>query len=98
VSPRRSDCSSAFCLVAVGGEALPAVTPDAPAINALGAIRVLRSAGGALFDQLALHGQLAQVEWIEERTRLLKMLVGALLGFACFLCLMLSVGALLLRR
>ena len=96
MSPRRSDCSSAFCLVVVGGEVLPAMTPDAPAINALGALRVLRSAGGALFDQLALHGQLAQVEWIEERTRLLKMLVGALLGFACFLCLMLSVGALLL--
>jgi uncharacterized membrane protein YqjE len=96
VLPRRLDCSSAFCLVAVGGEALPAVTGDSPPINALGAIRVLRSAGGALFDQLALHGQLAQVEWIEERNRLVKMLVGAVLGFACFLCLMLSVGTLLL--
>ena len=72
------------------------MTGDSPPINALGAIRVLRSAGGALFDQLALHGQLAQVEWIEERNRLVKMLVGALLGFAFFLCLMLSVGALLL--
>ena len=94
--PRRSGCSSAFCLAAVGGEVLRAVTADAPVINALGAIRVLRSAGGALFDQLALHGQLAQVEWIEEKNRLLKMLVGAVLGFACFLCIMLSVGALLL--
>jgi uncharacterized membrane protein YqjE len=43
-----------------------------------------------------LHGQLAQVEWGEEKNRLLKMLVGALLGFACLLCVMLSLGALTL--
>ena len=72
------------------------MTPDSTAINALGAIRTLRSAGAALFDQLALHGQLAQVEWGEEKNRLLKMLVGAILGLACFLCVMLSVGALVL--
>lgn len=70
--------------------------PDSPAINPLGAIRLLHSARGALFDQLALHGQLAQVEWVEEKSRLLKMLVGAVLSFACFLCIMLSVGGLLL--
>jgi uncharacterized membrane protein YqjE len=72
------------------------MTPDPPPIDALAAIRLLRSAGGALFDQLALHGQLAQVEWVEEKNRLLKMLAGAILGFACFQCIMLSVGALLL--
>ena len=70
------------------------MTPDSTAINALDAIRTLRSAGGALLDQVALHGQLAQVEWGEEKNRLLKMLVGALLGFACLLCVMLSLGAL----
>jgi len=72
------------------------MTPDSTAINALNAIRTLRSAGGALFDQVALHGQLAQVEWDEEKNRLLKMLVGAVLGFACLLCIMLSLGALAL--
>src|SRR4029077_10099251 len=72
------------------------MTPGSPPINALGAIRILRSAGGALLDQLALHAQLAQVEWGEEKTRLLKMLVGAVLGFACVLCVMLSLGALLM--
>jgi len=69
------------------------MTPDSTAINALNAIRTVRSAGGALFDQVALHGQLAQVEWGEEKNRLLKMLVGAVLGFACLLCVMLSLGA-----
>jgi uncharacterized membrane protein YqjE len=83
-------------LVAADREALPTVMPDSTAINALTAIRTLRSAGGALFDQVALHGQLAQVEWGEEKKRLLKMLVGALLGFACLLCVMLSLGALAL--
>ena len=72
------------------------MTPDSTAINAMRAIRTLRSAGGALFDQVALHGQLAQVEWGEEKNRLLKMLVGAVLGFACLLCVMLALGALAL--
>jgi uncharacterized membrane protein YqjE len=72
------------------------MTPDYTAISALGAVRILRSAGGALFDQVALHGQLAQVEWREEKSRLLKMLAGAMLGFASLLCVMLSAGALVL--
>jgi len=72
------------------------MTPHSSAINVLSAIRTLRSASGALLDQIALHGQLAQVEWGEEKNRLLKMLGGALLGFACLLCVMLSLGALVL--
>ena len=72
------------------------MTPESTAINALGAIRTLRSAGGALIDQVALHGQLAQVEWGEEKNRLLRMLAGAVLGFACLLCVMLSLGVLAL--
>jgi uncharacterized membrane protein YqjE len=70
--------------------------PDSPAINALGAIRLLGSASGALLDQLALQGQLVQLEWGEEKDRLLKMLVGAVLGLACLQCVMLSVGAVVL--
>lgn len=65
------------------------MTSDSTTINALGAIRILRSAGGALFDQVALHGQLARLEWDEEKNRLLKMLAGAVLGLACLLCVML---------
>jgi hypothetical protein len=80
-------------LVAAHREVLSTMTPDSTAINALNAIRTLSSAGGALFDQVALHGQLAQVEWGEEKNRLLKMLVGAVLGFASLLCVMLSLGA-----
>jgi uncharacterized membrane protein YqjE len=72
------------------------VTRDSAASNALGVIRLLGSAGGALLDQLALHGQLVQVEWREETGRLWKMLVSAMLGFACLLCVVLSVGALVL--
>jgi uncharacterized membrane protein YqjE len=83
-------------LVAAQREVLPTMTPDSTAINAMRAIRTLRSAGGALFDQVALHGQLAQVEWGEEKNRLLKMLVGAVLGFAGLLCVILSLGALAL--
>ena len=61
-------------------------TPDSAAINPLDVIRILRSAGGSLFTQVALYGQLARVEWAEEKNRLLKMLVVALLGFASLLC------------
>jgi len=65
-------------------------------IDLLNAIHILRSAGGALFAQAALHGQLIQVEWAEEKSRLLKMLVITLLGFACLVCVMLFVGTLVL--
>jgi hypothetical protein len=44
------------------------MTPDSTAISVLNAIRTLRSAGGALVDQVALHGQLAQVDGARRRT------------------------------
>ena len=73
----------------------PRGTPGAAAgINPLDAIRILRSAGGALFVQALLHGQLARIEWEEEKNRLLKMLAVTLLGFACLLCVLLFTGAL----
>lgn len=62
----------------------------------LDAIRILHSAGGALSVQASLHGQLAQVEWEEEKNRLLRMLVVTLLGFACLLCVLSFSGGLLL--
>ena len=74
----------------------PALTNVSVNINPLGKVRVLRSAGSALFAQALLHGQLAHIEWEEEKNRLLKMLVIALLGFACFLGALLFTGALVL--
>jgi uncharacterized membrane protein YqjE len=65
-------------------------------LNPLDVIRILRSAGGALFAQAALHGKLAGVEWAQEKRRLLKMLLVTLLGFASLLCVMLFVGVLVL--
>lgn len=73
-----------------------ATTPDAAQFNPLDVVRILRSAGAALFTQATLHGQLARVEWAEEKARLLRMLVVGLLGFASLLCVMLAVGALVL--
>ncbi len=49
-----------------------------------------------MFAQANLHGQLARVEWAEEKNRLFRMLVVTLLGFACLVCGMLFVGALVL--
>lgn len=65
-------------------------------LNPLNAIRVLRSAGGTLFTQATLHAELVQVEWAEEKSRLLKMHMATLLGFACLLCIMLMFSVLVL--
>lgn len=60
------------------------------------AVRVLQSAGGALLVQAVLHGQLAAIEWEEEKHRLQRMLALTLAGFACLLCTLLFAGALAL--
>ena len=77
------------------GKAEPFVAESA-AIHPLDAIRLLRSAGRTLISQAALHAQLARVEWEEEKSRLLKMLLVILLGFAGTLCVMMFVGVLVL--
>ncbi len=61
-------------------------------INSLAIMRLVRSAAGAFITQAALHGQLAGIEWAEEKNRLLKMLTMTLLGFSSLICLMLFVG------
>ena len=71
-------------------------TPDSAAINPLDAVRMLRTAGGALFTQAAMHGQLARMDWAEEKTRLLQILLAGLIGFAGLLCVLLFTGALVL--
>ena len=73
-----------------------ATAPENPSIGPLDVIRLLRSAGAALFTQASLHGQLARVEWEEEKTRLLGVVIAAVLCFVGVLCLLLMAGALLL--
>jgi uncharacterized membrane protein YqjE len=65
-------------------------------INPLQAIRILQSAGGALFEQLVLHGKLAQIEWVLEKGRLMQMLATALLGYTFLACALIFLGALVL--
>lgn len=65
-------------------------------INAVGAIRLLSASGSALFTHAALHGQLARMEWAEEKVRLYKMFALSLLGISCILCFILFGGILLL--
>ncbi len=65
---------------------------DSDGIDLLGALRIVRTAGGALCTQAGLYGQLARIEWLEEKIRLRSMLLMALLGFASVLCVMLFTG------
>ncbi len=57
--------------------------------NPLSVMRLLRSAGGAVFAQAALHGQLARVEWAEEKIRLTRMVIAAVLIVVSAFCLLL---------
>lgn len=75
----------------------PISTPTTGAtFTLMRAIRLFRTAGKALCAQIVLQGQLARVEWAEEKNRLLMMLTFTLLGFACLLCGMLFAGVLVL--
>lgn len=49
-----------------------------------------------LLGYALLHAQLAQVEWQEEKQRLLRMAAITLLGFACLLSALLFAGGLAL--
>lgn len=80
----------------LAADSLAAADANGPAIHPLDVARLLRSAGGALLAQLALHGQLARVEWAEEKRRLLSLLGLVLIGLVTLICLLLGVGALLL--
>ena len=65
---------------------------DFSTINPLAVLRLVRSAGGAFIAQAALHGQLASIEFAEEKNRILKMTMVTLLGFSSLICLMLFIG------
>ena len=59
-------------------------------------VRLVRSGISALFAQGALHAQLLQVEWEEEKVRLLHMLLALLFGTVCLLLCLISLGAMVL--
>lgn len=62
-------------------------------VGPLDILRVLNAAGGALAVQAQLHGRLAQLEWQQEKRRLVGLLVASLLGIASLHGLLLLVGA-----
>jgi uncharacterized membrane protein YqjE len=74
----------------------PSMTTASASFNPLGALRLMRSAGRALLGQAGLYGQLARLEWVEEKSRLVKMLAAGIVVFACLLCFMLFAGLLVL--
>lgn len=69
---------------------------DSAGISLLDLIRLLRSAGKAILGQAALYGELARVEWAEEKNRLTKMFVIGMAAFACLLGVMLFAGVLVM--
>ncbi len=74
----------------------PSSASTSASFNPLSALRLLRSAGKALIGQAGLYGQLARLEWVEEKARLMKMFAAGMVLFACLLCLMLFAGLLVL--
>lgn len=56
----------------------------------------LRTIVGALLTQGSLYGELVWVEWEEEKSRLLAMVMAMLLGFTFLFCALLSISALIL--
>lgn len=69
---------------------------DSAGISLLAVVRVLRSGGKAILGQAALYGELARVEWAEEKNRLTKMFVIGMAAFACLLGVMLFAGVLVM--
>lgn len=57
---------------------------------------MLRSAAGALLSQGALHSELVQLEWAEEKYRLLRMLLTIVAGSLFLCCCLLSLSAMVL--
>lgn len=68
----------------------------ATAADVLSAARILRAAGGALWTQAGLHGELARIEWAAEKRRLLRQLALLAFGLALATGALFAAGALLL--
>lgn len=63
------------------------------AVDVLLAARVLRAAGGALWDQARLHGELARIEWIAEQRRLARCAALAVAGVVLVSCAVAALGS-----
>jgi uncharacterized membrane protein YqjE len=68
----------------------------ATAADVLSAARILRAAGGALWTQAGLHGELARIEWAAEKRRLSRQFVLLALALVLINCALIAAGALLL--
>jgi uncharacterized membrane protein YqjE len=68
----------------------------ATAVDVLSAARILRAAGGALWTQAGLHAELARIEWVAEKQRLLRQLMLAALVLVLAIGALFAAGALLL--
>jgi uncharacterized membrane protein YqjE len=73
-----------------------AAAPEPASISPLDVVRVLRSAGSSLLTQAGLHSQLARVEWVAEKSRILSMLVAALVAVVGLVCTLLMAGVIAL--
>ncbi len=60
------------------------------------AVRTLKSLGSTLNAQAGLYVQLAELEWKQEKERLLKMCVALVIALFSFLCAMLFLGILIM--
>jgi uncharacterized membrane protein YqjE len=72
----------------------PKMARDRP--GPMATLGILRAASGAICGQVALHAELASVEWAIEKTRLLKLAICGVIAMSFGLCLLLSTGALVL--
>lgn len=72
------------------------VQQDSKPLTLFDLLRILRTAGGALYTQAALHSELIKLDLAEEKFRLQRMLLFTLLGVVCLLCAMLFSGLLIL--
>jgi uncharacterized membrane protein YqjE len=65
-------------------------------VNIVSIVQMLGSAGEDFLAQASLHRQLVAIEWQQEKVRLTGMLTTFLLGFCCFLCLMIFISAIVI--
>ncbi len=70
--------------------------PDAGSTSVLDVVRMLRAAGAVLVSQAGLHGQLLQLEWEAEKSRIIGMLVAVAVIVIGLFCALLTLGALVL--
>lgn len=63
-------------------------------VNLMSIVQMLGAAGEAFLAQANLHRQLAANEWQQEKARLTSMFAAFLVGFCCFICLLIFIAVL----